>query len=180
MSFSDPPESAPETRTTEAPRVVLGERGEAARPEVRLLPGRIKASRLLYPAYLLVWVGAGLASLFAWARAEWHPLMVFVGWGALFCWYWVYGVAYRYRRSLMKVMAVGMSVLMGLVLIWVSLTRAAPMRVPQGGELVERGALVLPGAAGVATALSLAVVLAHLLYFGRGYREKRARDSVRL
>ncbi|TXD43495.1 hypothetical protein FRC96_01655 [Lujinxingia vulgaris] len=165
-------------RSTEAAPVVLGERSGAAAPAVRLLPGRVEASRVLYPGYLLVWVGASLASLFAWRRAEWHPLMVFVGWGGLFCWYWVYGVAYRYRRRLMKVLAVGMSALVGAVLIWVSATRAAPMRVPVDGVLVERGALLLPGLAAVATTLSLALLIAHLLYFGRGYREKRERDSV--
>lgn len=165
-------------RSTEAAPVVLGERSGAVAPAVRLLPGRVEASRVLYPGYLLVWVGAALASLFAWRRAEWHPLMVFVGWGVLFCWYWVYGVAYRYRRRLMKVLAVGMSALVGVVLIWVSATRAAPMRVPVDGVLVERGALLLPGLAAVATTLSLALLIAHLLYFGRGYREKRERDSV--
>ncbi len=169
----------PEETSLELPAVIIGERRDESGPTpiVRLLRGRVHQSLVLYPAYGMVGLAGVLAAHFSVSTGELHPAMMLAGWGLLYCWYWVYGVAYRYRRWMMKYFALAMSVFTAASLTLVSALRGTSMAVPQNGELALRGAQPLLFAVAVLTTLSLAFVITHAVYLGRGYREKRLRDT---
>lgn len=171
--FQPPEPASIQERTLELPAVIIGDRGEDSAPlEVRLLPGRVHESLVLYPAYIAVGVAALLAAHFAFKTGEWNVLMTFLGWGLLYCWYWVYGVAYRYRRWIMKYFSFMMSLLTASSLAFVSALRAAATHVPTPEGLVLREPQPLIFLAAILTTLSAAAILAHMLFLGRGYREK--------
>ncbi len=160
-------------KSMELPAVIIGERGDDERPGVRVLPGRVPEHRVLHPAYLAVGAAAVLALYFSLNTGEWHPMMVGLGWGLLFCWYWVYGVGWRYRRRVMKYFALLMSTATALTLTFVTTARIGSMTVPEAGELIPRDGQPLLGVVAVLTMTSLIAVLAHAVYLGRGYRQKR-------
>ncbi len=168
----------PEERSLELPAVIIGERGDDAEQlRYRVLPGRVSKHLVLYPAYAAVGLAGLLAAHFSIRSGEWHPLMTVVGWGLLFCWYWVYAVAYRYRRRFMKVFSLSMATLTAGSLVLVAALRSTSMAVPAGGELVIRQSQPLLIAVAVLTTLSLAAVFTHAIYLGRGYRQKRLHDN---
>ncbi len=166
------------SRSMELPVVVLGDSNAGESPAERLLPGRVEASWVLYPCYLLVIVSGSLAVNFAIDTFEWSPLVVFLAWILLFTWNWVYGVAYRYRRRVMKYMAVMMSVVMGLGLAALCWERGQPQLVATAAdlsaELIERAEVRRLLVACWLMVLSTAGLLAHVVFLGRGYRVKRA------
>lgn len=168
------PEAPPMVeRSLELPAVIIGDRGsEEERPQVRVLPGRVPKSVVLYPAYTLVGASALLTTHFSLNSGEWSPLMTFFGWGLLFCWYWVYGVAYRYRRRLMKYFSLIMSGITAGSLIMITAVRGTSMAVPTEGELALRGAQPILFLASLLLTLSLAAIITHTVYLGRGYRQK--------
>ena len=175
---SVPTEAPPASQSMELPAVIMGERGEEEEePRVRILPGRVPKYYALYPAYAATGLAALVATHFSLASGEWHPLMTLVGWGLLFCWYWVYGVAYRYRRRLMKWFALSMSTLTAGSLVLISAVRATSMVVPDDGSLIVRNPQPLLIGAVVLTTLSLAAVFTHAIYLGRGYRQKEVNDD---
>lgn len=160
-------------RTLELPAVIIGDRGEDSAPlETRLLPGRVHESLVLYPVYILVGFSALLAGHFAFKTGEWNLFMTGTGWGLLYCWYWVYGVAYRYRRRIMKYFSLMMSLITASSLAFVSALRGAATHIPAPEGLVLRGAEPVMFFVALLTALSGAAILAHVLFLGRGYREK--------
>jgi hypothetical protein len=171
----EPPELAPITeRSLELPAVIIGDRGsEEERPEVRVLPGRLPESTVLYPAYTLVGAAALLTTHYSLNSGEWSPLMTFFGWGLLFCWYWVYGVAYRYRRRMMKYFSLIMCVFTAGTLSVATAVRSTSMAVPVDGGLVVREAQPILFGAAALTTVSLTLIIAHVVYIGRGYRQKR-------
>lgn len=160
----------------ELPAVIMGETGDDE-PQVRLLPGRVPKSAVLYPAYAAVGFAAVSAGYFSLETGEWHPVMVLLGWGLLFCWYWVYGIAYHYRRRVMKYFAVAMSMLTAGSLVMISAVRGAAMAVPVEGELMVRDAQPLLFLTAALTTLSVAALLTHIAYLGRGYRQKPVDDD---
>lgn len=164
----------PEERSMELPAVIIGERGEEdEQPRTRVLPGRIPKHFVLYPAYAAVGLAALLATRFSLSTGEWHPMMTLAGWGLLYCWYWVYGVGYRYRRWFMKYFALLMSTVTAGSLIMVSAVRATSLAVPaESGLAVRDSEPMLFFVIGLTT-LSLAAVFTHAVYLGRGYRQKR-------
>lgn len=170
-----PPELAPPSeRSLELPAVIIGERGsEEERPTARVLPGRMPESVVLYPAYTLVGAAALLTTHYSLNTGEWNPLMTFFGWGLLFCWYWVYGVAYRYRRWMMKFFALIMCVVTAGSLSVVAAVRSTSMAVPVDGVLVVRQAQPILFLAAGLTTLSLTLIITHVVYLGRGYRQKQ-------
>ncbi len=169
------PELAPITeRSLELPAVIIGDRGsEEERPAVRVLPGRLPESVVLYPAYTLVGAAALLTTHYSLDSGELSPLMTFFGWGLLFCWYWVYGVAYRYRRRMMKYFSLFMCGVTAGSLSVVTAVRSTSMAVPVDGELVVRGAQPILFFAAALTTLSLTLIITHVVYLGRGYRQKQ-------
>ena len=164
---------SPASRSMELPAVILGDRGEDdEQPPVRVLPGRVPKYVALYPAYAAALLAGMLAVHFSLRTGEWHPLMPLLGWGLLWCWYWVYGVAYRYRRTIMKYYSLLVGAVTAGSLIMISAVRALAMPVPGEGSLVVRGPQPLLFAVAVLTTLSLAAVITHVVYLGRGYRQK--------
>lgn len=162
--------------STEFPVVILGEGedGEQSIPRRRLLQGRVSERAVLYPIYALVLGAGGLALYFAAQSLEWAFLPTFLGWAMLFVWYWFYGVAYRYRRTVFRYCSVIVIALVSAGLAMMCVDRAASqVAVTTSGELVERAAQpVLLGVA-VLTLAPAALLVLHLVFLGRGYREKR-------
>lgn len=161
----------------ELPAVILGERGDRDEPRVRVLPGRVPLYRVLHPAYAAVGIAGVLATYFSLGSGEWHPLMVLLGWGLLFCWYWVYAVAYRYRRKAMKYFSLLMGTVTAGSLTVVAAVRGTSMAVPEGGQLAIRSPRPVLFGVAVLTTLSLAAVFTHVLYLGRGYRQKAVNED---
>lgn len=163
---------APDNPSMELPAVILGDQGEEDEPKVRVLPGRVPMYKVLHPAYVAVAVAGVLATYFSLSSGEWHPLMVLVGWGLLFCWYWVYAVAYRYRRRIMKYFSLAMGTLTAASLTLAATVRGTSMAVPEGADLVIRSPRPLLFVVAGLTTLSLAAIFTHVIYLGRGYRQK--------
>lgn len=176
-AFSVPDAPPRAEQSLELPAVIIGDHGKKqTQPRVRILPGRVPESVVLYPAYACVCVASLLASHFAISTGEWNPVMALTGWGLLFSWYWVYGVAYRYRRRLMKYFSLMMATVTAATLVWVSALRSSTIHVPGDAGLVLRDGQPLLVLTAILSALSLAAILAHVVFLGRGYREKVARD----
>lgn len=171
LKISD--ESVDVAASTEFPVVVLGEAGESVAPRVRLLQGRIPESWVLYPLYLTITVGGALAADFALSSEEWSIVPVTLAWAMLYVWYWFYGVAYRYRRRLLKYTSVAFIFGMTWGLSVLCEDRAEAQIVAIEGILREREPIAqLRWAAMVTWAATLGLV-AHIVFLGRGYREKR-------
>ncbi len=159
----------------ELPEVVLG--GEEARekPQTRLLPGRVEVNWTLYPCYLLVLVSGSLVVNYSIDTGEWALGMVVAAWVLLFIWNWVYGVAYRYRRALIKYFSFLMAVVMGLGLAALSWEKGQPQLVAIAGELVARGEVTRLVWACWMMVVNPALLVFHMVFLGRGYRVKRLR-----
>lgn len=164
--------------STELPVVVFADdevaRRSAEVPRVRLLPGRIHPSLLLYPIYVLV-LGAGLiAARFAVTTAEWSAVVVLLAWFVLYLWTWFYSIAYRYRRRLLKYTSVLAIVGLTASLTYFSIERAAPQQAMLAAESYgARDAASSLYFVAFANVLTLGILLSHLVFFGRGYREKK-------
>lgn len=172
-SASDPPEvDRPDNPSMELPAVILGDRGDQQQPRVRVLPGKVPMHKVLHPAYIAVGIAGVLATYFSLSSGEWHPLMVVAGWGLLFCWYWVYGVGYRYQRRIMKYFSLLMGTATAASLTLVATVRGTSMAVPDSGSLTFRGPRPILFGVAILTTLSLAAVVTHVVYLGRGYRQK--------
>ena len=173
-----PDESDETTISTELPVVVLGDDDEALVsaeiPRVRLLQGRVYEGYVLYPIYLLVAVGGALAVNFALTTPEWSAPVAALAWGLLFIWNWFYGVAYRYRRKLLKFTSVVAVVGLSVALAGFALDRAAAQVAMSGPtELAQRDPIVALYGAAVVTVAAAALLVAHLVFLGTGYRRKR-------
>ncbi len=165
--------------TVELPRVVLGsDEIDRPAPRQRVLPGLVDLRWLSYPAYIACFIGAGLAANFAIDAKEWSAPPVALAWMMLFFWEWIYGVAYHYRRTILKyfsfLLVVGLSALLA-ALCW---ERAQPQLVANATGLVQRGHVGGLDWAGVATVISGGLISLHLLILGRGYRKKKRRATT--
>lgn len=151
--------------------MVLGSQQQAGRaPRQRVLPGRIDARWMSYPAYLACFLAAGISVNFALDTGEWAVGPVLIGWAMLYFWEWIYSVAYQYRRPFLKYSALLMLLALAGLLAGVCLDRAPAQPVIAGGQLVQRAALAhLEGAAAL-TLLSALFIFAHAAVLGRGYR----------
>lgn len=129
---------------------------------------------MLYPAYGLSLFSGILSAHWAIRSGELNPFVVLLSFLLLFCWYWVYGVAYRYRRRLMKLLASAMSTFTAATLVFLTLLRASPLYVPGDDGLGTRASQPILILVAFMTALSLVAICVHLFYLGRGYREKSA------
>lgn len=121
----------------------------------------------LYPAYLLAFSGGFLASHFAAGSPEWSPLPVLLAWGLLFVWYWLYGVAFRYRRPALKYFALAASVAFGVLLTAFCIDRALPQLAAADEGVAARGAVLRLVWAAITTGLSCVLIVTHTLLFSR-------------
>ena len=121
----------------------------------------------LYPAYILTFGAGGIAANFAIGSPEWSPGPVTLAWALLFLWYWLYGVAFRYRRPVLKYFSLAAALGFGGLLTAFCLDRVPPQIVAQthGAEL--RGLLTNLLWAGLLTGLSAFVVVVHSILFSR-------------
>lgn len=165
--------------STELPVVVLGdsedERVTTEVPRERLLQGRLPERVVLYPIYALNVLAGLIAMQFAFTTKEWSALVVGLAWFLLYVWYWFYGVAYRYRRPLLKYSSV--IVILGLTvsLAYFSIERAQPqMAMVARTQLVERGEASSLYWVAIFTLIASGLLIAHLVFLGRGYRRKRS------
>ena len=172
-TFEAPELPPPAERSLELPAVIIGDRGNRnAAPVERLLPGRVPESLVLYPAYTLTLMAGILGAQWALRTEELNPLMLLLAWCLLFCWYWVYGVAYRYRRWLMKSFALFISSLTALALTFFSALRSTSLYLPAEAGLALRPPQPILLVVAALTLISLAAIISHVLYLGRGYRKK--------
>ncbi len=162
--------------STELPAVVLGTRvGESMEGVVRVLPGRITPSLIFYPIYLLLVIAFGFAINVSLDTNEWGFVPVVITFAVLFLWNWLYVVTWEHQRTILKYTSAAMALGMEVVVALLCTDRAAPQLVANAqAELTDRAAI--DRLDWVATILFACVVLliSHLLFFGRGYRAKRA------
>ena len=168
-----PSDSTDVMSSTEFPVVVLGEAGEGVAPRRRLLQGRVPQGWVLYPTYLVVTIAGAIAADFALGSQEWSAIPITIAWAMLYVWYWFYGVAYRYRRSLLKYVSVLFIFGMTYALAFMCEDRAAAQIVAIDGNLVERPEVAQLHWAARVTWFATLGMIAHIVFLGRGYREKR-------
>lgn len=163
--------------TVELPRVVLGsDEVDRPAPRKRVLPGMVDLRWLVYPAYIACFAAGSIAVDFAIEANEWAAPPVALAWLMLFFWEWIYGVAYRYRRTILKyfsfLIVAGLTV--GLAAFcW---ERADAQLVATAEGLAKRGYESSLITAAIGTIISGVFITLHVLFLGRGYREKKARD----
>ena len=124
--------------------------------------------------YLLILAAGGLAVNFALDTPEWSSPVVALGWLLLAQWTWFYGVAFQYRRRLLRFTSTTMVLLLSAALTALTLDRAAAQVAMAGPQtLAEReSAVALYWAAG-ATVLVAGLLVLHLVFLGTGYRQKK-------
>ncbi len=121
----------------------------------------------LYPAYVSAMAAGGIAAQFALGSEEWAVGPVLLAWGLLFLWYWLYGVAFHYRRPVLKYFALAGALGFGGLLTTFCLDRAPPQLAPTGeGAAIRTFELDLLWA-GLATGLGAALVGLHAILFSR-------------
>ena len=107
-------------------------------------------------------------------RHDATPAQIALAWLLLFVWHWFYGVAYRYRRRLLKYTSVFVVFAMTVALAYFTMERAAPQRAMVAShEVVDREGIASLYWSAVATLAAGMLLLVHLVFLGRGYRQKR-------
>ena len=124
----------------------------------------------LYPAYILTLSAGGLASQFALRTEEWSTIPVMLAWTLLFIWYWLYGVAFRYRRPVLKYFSLAGALGFGGLLCAFCLDRAAPQYAVQAEGAAVRTLEHDLVWAGVATGITTVIIGLHVILFGRARR----------
>jgi len=119
----------------------------------------------LYPAYILTLAAGGLAAKFALRSEEWSTAPVMLAWSLLFVWYWLYGVAFRYRRPVLKYFALAGALGFGGLLCAFCLDRAPPqLAVQPDGAAVRTLEMDLVWA-GLATGVTVVLIGVHVILF---------------
>lgn len=121
----------------------------------------------LYPAYILVFLAGGLVIKFTMRSQEWSAIPVAMAWGLLFLWYWLYGVAFRYRRPVLKYFSLAGALGFGGLLTAFCFDRAPPQLAATAEGVVVRGLLMDLIWAGVTTATSAVIIGLHAILFSR-------------
>jgi hypothetical protein len=130
-------------------------------------PRQVDPRWFLYPAYTLTLGAGGVASQFAIRTDEWAVGPVLVAWGLLFVWYWLYSVAFHYRRPVLKYFALAGALGFGGLLTTFCLDRAPPQYVASESGAVFRSFEFDLVWSGVATGLGALLVAVHAILFSR-------------
>jgi hypothetical protein len=130
-------------------------------------PRQLDARWFLYPAYTLTLGAGGVASQFAVRSQEWAVGPVVVAWGLLLVWYWLYSVAFHYRRPLLKYFGLAGALGFGGLLTTFCLDRAPPQYAASDGGAVFRSFEFDLVWAGVATGVGALLVGLHAILFSR-------------
>ena len=166
--------------STELPAVVLGTRvGEPIEERQRVRPGRVRLSVILYPIYLLLVLSGGLAADVALDTEEWSFGVVALTWTLMYAWCWLYGVTWTYRRRWLRNLSAlgGLGIQAGMAAL--CLDRAKPQLAATGGELAARPELTQLRWAAWMLLAGAALLLAHVVWFGRGWRVKKVEAPTR-
>ncbi len=160
--------------SAEFPAVTLGEAGDGSEtPRRRLLQGRFHEAWALYPAYAMQLVAGGIAVLFALQSEEWSAIPVGLAWFLLYVWVWFYGVAYRYRRRFFRYFSLLILMSSSGAIAFLCFDRAAAQRIWDGERLIVRTAESTLVWSGTLTIAASILILAHVVFLGRGYRERK-------
>lgn len=128
---------------------------------------QVDARWFLYPAYTLTLGAGGVASQFAVRSQEWAVGPVVVAWGLLLVWYWLYSVAFHYRRPLLKYFGLAGALGFGGLLTTFCLDRAPPQYAASDSGAVFRSFEFDLVWAGVATGVGALLVGLHAILFSR-------------
>lgn len=163
----------------ELPVVILGETTspEGQAPQQRVLPGRVRQSTIFYPVYLLLVISGGISANFALDTEEWAFGPVVVAWLIMFFWNWIYVIAWEYQRKWLKMFCVFWLVTMEGSMAFICYDRGLPQHVFRN-KLVYREAILSLTWASAMLWICLALFIAHLVFFGRGYRKKQSRTKT--
>lgn len=119
----------------------------------------------LYPAYILTLSSGGLAAKFAIDSQAWATVPVMLAWSLLFIWYWLYGVAFRYRRPVLKYFSLaGALGFVGLLCAF-CLDRAQPQLAARADGAAVRTLEMDLIWAGTATGITVVIVGVHAILF---------------
>ena len=157
----------------ELPVVVLGDSEAVVEPPRRLLQGRVPIRWVLWAMYTLYVLAGTLAAVFANRFGEWHWGPVLAAWGMLYIWAWLYAVGYTYRRGFIKFLSTVAMLVLHPAVAWFCYDRAKPRQRPEGATLVTRDVDAMVELAGTLTLVAFGLFLAHFLFLGRGYRDKK-------
>lgn len=163
----------PSSVSAELPPVTLGDAGESRTPRRRLLQGRVHEAWALYPAYAMELVAGGIAALFAIQSPEWSVVPVGLTWFLLYLWVWFYGVAYRYRRRFFRYSTLLILMVTSGLVAFFCFDRAAEQVAFDGRTIVMRAAEPTLAWSGILTVAAAILIAVHVLFLGRGYRERK-------
>jgi hypothetical protein len=159
--------------SVEWPTVVLGDpstrTGERARK--RLIPGRVPLHWLSWPMQASCGLSGALVLRAVAEHGEWELLPVLTAWIMLAAWHWMYAMAWDYRRWLLRWTSILACLLMDIALALVCLDRAPEQEVVRAGALITRPMVLEWQLAGMLLIVSLALLITHIVWFGRGWRE---------
>jgi drug/metabolite transporter (DMT)-like permease len=161
--------------SVELPVVVLGgktQRTGAVRKR-RLIPGRVPIHWVSWPMQGVSGLAGALALRGVAEHGEWEAEVVIIAWVMVAAWTWMYAMAWEYRRWLLRWTSILACLLMDAVLALACLDRAVAQEVAPAGRLILREAVPEWHVAGVLMILAAALLLSHIVWFGRGWREVR-------
>lgn len=166
--------------TTELPVITLGHAPDPEHveqehdpPKRRVLLGRVHPSAVFYPIYLLLIISGGIVANVALDTGEWSFTVVVIAWSTLFLWNWMYVVSWTYSRRMLKYTSVLAMLTLQGGMAAACYDRGQPQLVFKQDVIARQAIPSLNIAAGILL-VCLLLMLAHLLYLGRGYRAKRA------
>jgi hypothetical protein len=166
------PTHAPDA-SIELPAVVLGAKTaqtSAVAPK-RLIPGRLPIHWLSWPMQAMCGLSGALALRAVAEHGEWELLPVLIAWIMLAAWHWMYAMAWEYRRWLLRWTSIIACLLMDAALALACLDRSPEQDVARDGVLITRGAVLEWQIAGGLLVGAAVVLIAHIVWFGRGWRE---------
>lgn len=169
-SLEESDELGPES-SQELGIVVLGG-SDQIRPKARLLPGRFPPSFFTIPAMIAIIIAGIIAVIFAIQTEEWSPWTIASTWFVLYVWTWFYGVAYKYRRFILRWLSMGAFIFLSCGISFFCIDRAAPQYIVGPDGLVMRELVFSLWISAILTLGAAAILLSHFVFFGRGYREK--------
>lgn len=158
---------------TKLPQLNMGDvERTSTLPLRRTKPGRVSPRIVMYPIYLAVAAHAAFSARFASMGLEWNTGVVLLGALMIFGWNWMYSVSWSYKRvGLQLVSAVGALGLEIAVLVW-TLDRARAQQAATDAGLTLRAASPELYVSSGALAVAIVLLLSHIVYLGRGNRER--------
>lgn len=158
---------------TRLPKVVIGDAGRTSRPPTkRTLPGRVPPNIIIYPIYLAIAVHASFSARFASIGLEWNTGVVLIGALMIYGWNWMYSVSWSYQRTGLQFISAMGALGMEVAVLVLTLDRAREQQAATEAGLQLRAASPELYVSSGALAVAIALLVAHIVYLGRGDRER--------